>query len=60
MRRIIIILMKRNLKIAIKTEENETNSIIKSAYNNMIKNYKDTIMFLEAEIVSDKNSRKNL
>ena len=59
MRRIIIILMKRNLKIAIKTEENETNSIIKSAYNNMIKNYKDTIMFLEAEIASDKNSRKN-
>lgn len=45
--------MKRNLKNAIKKQEKETNSIVKSAYNNLVKNYKDTIMFLEAEITSD-------
>lgn len=46
--------MKRNLKNAIKKHENETNSIVKSAYANLVKNYKDTIMYLEAEITSDK------
>ena len=46
--------MKRNLKNAIKKHEKETNSIVKSAYANLVKNYKDTIMYLEAEITSDK------
>lgn len=46
--------MKCNLKNAIKKHENEANSIVKSAYANLIKNYKDTIMYLEAEITSDK------
>lgn len=46
--------MKRNLKNAVKKNEKETNSIVKSAYANLVKNYKDTIMYLEAEITSDK------
>lgn len=54
MKKITVWLMKRNLKNAIKKHENETNSIVKSAYANLIKNYKDTIMYLEAEITSDK------
>ena len=39
-----------NLRNAIKKQDVETDMIIKSAYNVLIKNYKDTIMFLEAEI----------
>lgn len=42
--------MKINLKKAIKKQKNETNTIVISAYNNLIRNYKDTIMFLEAEL----------
>lgn len=49
--------MKYNLKKAIEKQKKETNSIINSAYNNLIKNYKDTIMFLEAEINSESNKK---
>lgn len=54
MKKLTIWLMKYNLKNAIKKQKKENNSIVKSAYNNLIKNYKDTIMFLEAEIDSEK------
>lgn len=53
MKKLTVWLMKRNLKNAIKKQEKETNSIVKYAYNNLVKNYKDTIMFLEAEITSN-------
>ena len=57
MKKLIVWLMKRNLKNAAKKHENESNSIVKSAYANMIKNYKNTIMYLEAEITSEKSKR---
>jgi hypothetical protein len=49
MKWITILLMKHALKKAIKKESKCDNSIIKSAYKNLIKNYKNTIMFLEAD-----------
>lgn len=49
MRWITIKLMEYSLRLAIKKQEKETNSIFKSAYKNLIKNYEDTIMFLKAE-----------
>jgi hypothetical protein len=52
MKRITIWLMKYNLNVSIRKQEKQDNLIIKSAYNNLIKNYKDTIMFLEAELKS--------
>ena len=54
MKKLTVWLMKRNLKNAIKKHENETNTIVKSAYANLVKNYEDTIMYLEAEIASNK------
>jgi hypothetical protein len=54
MKKLTLWLMKYNLKKAIKKQELQDNSIVKSAYNNLIKNYKDTIMFLESEITSNK------
>jgi len=57
MKKLTIWLMKYNLKKAIKQQELHDNSIIKSAYNNLIKNYRDTIMYMEAEIKS-KNTQK--
>jgi len=53
MKKLTLWLMRYNLKNAIKKQEKETNSIVKSAYNNLIKNYKHTIMFLEAQITSE-------
>jgi hypothetical protein len=53
MKKLTLWLMKYNLKQAIKKQELEENTIIKAAYNNLIKNYKDTIMFLDAEIKSE-------
>ena len=49
MRKIAIIIMKNRLKKAQKDQEKLNNTIVIQAYNNMIKNYKDTIMFLEAQ-----------
>lgn len=54
MRKLTIWLIKYNLKKAIEMQKTIENDIIVGAYNNMIKNYKDTIMFLEAEIMSTK------
>lgn len=54
MKTITLWLMNRCLKAAIKTQANEPNQIVRAAYNNLIKNYKNTIMFLEAEIESKK------
>jgi len=51
--------LKLNDVIKLK-QEKETNSIVKSAYNNLIKNYKDIIMFLEAEITSDNSSETKM
>ncbi len=48
MKWITILLMKYALKQAIGKQSKEQNYIVKCAYNNLIKNYKDTIMFLEA------------
>lgn len=41
--------MEIALKKAIETKEKETNDIIIRAFENCIKNYSDTIMFLKAE-----------
>jgi ABC-type polysaccharide/polyol phosphate transport system ATPase subunit len=49
MKTITIWFMEIALKKAIETKEKETNSIIISAYENCIKNYSDTIMFLKAQ-----------
>jgi len=48
MRLIAIWIMKNRLKKAQKDQLKLNNTIVKQAYDNMIKNYKDTIMFLEA------------
>jgi len=56
MKKITIWLLKRHLKAAKKYRDGLNNAIVKSAYGNLIKNYKDTIMFLESEIASE--SRK--
>ena len=47
MKWLTIQLMKYNLMVAIRKQAKVDNLIVKSAYNNLIKNYKDTIMFLE-------------
>jgi hypothetical protein len=40
--------MKLQLKIVSKQQAKLNNSIVAQAYGNMIKNYKNTIMFLES------------
>lgn len=40
--------MKNRLKEAQKAQDKLDNRIVVQAYDNMIKNFKDTIMFLEA------------
>ena len=45
---ILIQLMKHRIYKA-KKKQLKHNSILKQAYSTMIKNYKDTIMFLQAE-----------
>ena len=47
MKWLTIQLMKYSLNVVIKKQAKEENSIVKSAYSNVIKNYKHTIMFLE-------------
>ena len=49
MKWVTILLMKYALKLALKKNQKEQNSVLKTAYGHMIKNYKNTIMFLEAE-----------
>jgi len=48
MRLIAIWIMKNRLKKAQKEQLKLDNSIVSRAYDDMIKSYKDTIMFLEA------------
>ena len=48
MRLIAIWIMKNRLKKAQKDQSDINNLYVRRAYNVMIKNYKDTIMFLEA------------
>lgn len=48
MRLIAIWIMKNRLKKAQKAQNKLDNTIVAQAYQNMINNYKDTIMFLEA------------
>jgi hypothetical protein len=48
MRLIAIWIMKNRLKKAEKDRLKLNNSIVERAYDNMIKNYKNTIMYLEA------------
>ena len=48
-RLIAIWIMKNRLKKALKDQLKVDNTIVLQAYGNMIKNYKDTIMFLEAQ-----------
>ena len=50
MKKISILIMKINLSSAIKKQQKEENEIVKSAYSNCIKAYRDAIMFLEAEL----------
>lgn len=47
MKWLTIQLMKYNLNVVIKKQAKVDNSIVRGAYNNVIKNYKDTIMFLK-------------
>ena len=54
MKKLTLFLMRYNLKRAKLKQENETNSIIRHAYDYLIKSYESTIMFLEAEIKSNK------
>jgi hypothetical protein len=56
MRKITIWLMKYNLKKTIKKQALVDNTIVKSAYSNMIRNYKDTIMYLEAQNTGEAKS----
>jgi uncharacterized protein YozE (UPF0346 family) len=48
MRLIAIWVMRNRLKKAEKDKLKLDNSIVEKAYDNMIKNYKNTIMYLEA------------
>lgn len=48
MKWITIKLMKLQLKLVSKELKNEDNVVIANAYKNMIKNYKNTIMYLES------------
>ena len=54
MKRISIWIMKINLQSAIKKQQKEENEIVKSAYSNCIRTYGDAIMFLEAELESER------
>lgn len=49
MKRLLIYLLKRRIKRAIKHKQRLTNSIVISAYDNMINNYKHTIIYIESE-----------
>ncbi len=49
MRLIAVIIMKMMLQKAKNDKYDCKHSIIKQAYDNMIKNYEDTIMFLNAD-----------
>jgi len=49
MRTIAIMIMKIMLKKAKKNRLVYDNTIVKQAYDEMIKNYEDTIMFLKAD-----------
>lgn len=46
---ITIQLMKYWLKRAKKHHSKETNTIVKQSYSNLIRNYKNTIVYLEAQ-----------
>ena len=48
--------MKRQLKAAKNYRNNLDNSIVIKAYDYVIKNYEDTIMFLRAELKSKARS----
>ena len=54
MKKLALFLMRYNLKRAKLKQENETNSIVRYAYGYLIESYESTIMFLEAEIISNK------
>ena len=54
MKKLALFLMKYNLKRAKLKQENETNSIVRNAYGYLIESYESTIMFLKAEIKSNK------
>ena len=47
MRYITMILMKHQLRIAKKEQIKCDNTIVKQAYDNLIKSYKSTIIFLD-------------
>ena len=49
MKNITILLLKWNIKIAKKKQTKVKTSIVKGAYDNLIKSYNDTIMFLKAD-----------
>jgi ABC-type polysaccharide/polyol phosphate transport system ATPase subunit len=59
MKTITIWFMIIALKKAIETKEKETNSILISAYEILIKNYSDTIMLLKAERTAKIGKIKN-
>lgn len=48
-KRITLLLMKYNLKVAKKRVSKEENTIMKRAFSDLIKSYETTIMFLEAD-----------
>lgn len=48
--KIIIFLLKQHRKVVIIIIKELENDIVKVAYQNALKNYKDSIMFLEAEL----------
>lgn len=49
MKWITIKLMKYQLRLAKRNQENQENDIIKRAYQHAIECYRDTIMFLDAD-----------
>lgn len=49
MKKIAIIIMKIMLQKAKNSKYDQDSSIVKQAYDNMIKNYETTIMFLESQ-----------
>ena len=49
MKWLTILLMKRALRKARKTQSKTDNLIIVKAYNDLIQNYKHTIMFLKVQ-----------
>jgi len=54
MKWLTIKLMNLNFRIALNKQSKQENEIVKRAYNDLIKSYKNTIMFLEADLKNNK------